>query len=104
MRMTISMMCAGVLFVGSIADRLGAQNAPPTPSAAVSTQGGGGPGGGPARGSRARRRQLAPGETIDRGKLVYEINCRACHGPDLRGGEAGGAHPLRAGVARTDWS
>jgi len=100
--MTISMMCAGVLFVGSIADRLGAQNAPPTPSADVSTQGRGGPGGGPARGFPAQQRQLAPWETIDRGKLVYEINCRACHGPDLRGGEAGGPNLLRSELALTD--
>lgn len=108
MRLTISLMCAAVLYAGSIAARLGAQSAPTPqrqtsePSPAASTQGRGGAGGGPARGFPAQQRQLAPRETIDRGKLVYDINCRACHGPDLRGGEAGGPNLLRSELALTD--
>ncbi len=109
MRLTISVMCAAVLFAGSIAAMPAAQNAPPTPprqtsepSPDASAQGRGGPGGGPARGFPAQQRQLAPRETIDRGKLVYELNCRSCHGPDLRGGEAGGPNLLRSELALTD--
>ena len=82
MRMTASLMFAALVFGGSLAIRLGAQTG--------------------TRGFPAQQRQLAPQETIDRGKLAYEINCRACHGPDLRGGEAGGPNLLRSDLALTD--
>ena len=29
---------------------------------------------------------------IARGKTLYEIHCRLCHGADLRGGEQGGSN------------
>jgi cytochrome c oxidase cbb3-type subunit 3 len=37
-----------------------------------------------------------------RGKTLYEIHCRLCHGADLRGGEQGGSNLLRSGVALND--
>ena len=39
-----------------------------------------------------------------RGKTLYEIHCRLCHGADLRGGEQGGSNLLRSAVALNDQS
>jgi cytochrome c oxidase cbb3-type subunit 3 len=39
---------------------------------------------------------------IARGKTLFEINCRACHGADLRGGDMGGPNLLRSQVALSD--
>lgn len=36
--------------------------------------------------------------------MLYEINCSACHGADLRGGELGGSNLLRSGVMLNDQS
>jgi cytochrome c oxidase cbb3-type subunit III len=37
-----------------------------------------------------------------RGKMLYEINCRLCHGADLRGGDQGGPNLLRSQIALND--
>ncbi len=109
MRLTITLACVAGLLAGSITGRLDAQGAPSTApgSAAPAGQGrgrvgGGAPGGGAGRGFPAQQRQLADQATLDRGKLQYEINCRACHGADLRGGETGGPNLLRSQLALTD--
>lgn len=39
---------------------------------------------------------------IARGKTLYEINCRGCHGADLRGGDLGGPNLLRSQLALSD--
>jgi cytochrome c oxidase cbb3-type subunit III len=39
---------------------------------------------------------------IARGKTLFEINCRGCHGPDLRGGDLGGPNLLRSQLALSD--
>jgi cytochrome c oxidase cbb3-type subunit 3 len=39
---------------------------------------------------------------IERGRLVYGIHCRACHGVDLRGGDIGGPNLLRSEVMLND--
>ena len=39
---------------------------------------------------------------VARGKTLFEINCRGCHGPDLRGGDMGGPNLLRSQVALSD--
>jgi cytochrome c oxidase cbb3-type subunit III len=46
----------------------------------------------------------APGDPaqIARGKTLFDINCRGCHGADLRGGDLGGPNLLRSPVALTD--
>jgi cytochrome c oxidase cbb3-type subunit 3 len=48
--------------------------------------------------------QRPPGDPklIARGKAVYEINCRSCHGPDLRGGDMGGPNLLRSQLVLND--
>lgn len=39
---------------------------------------------------------------VARGKLLFGINCRGCHGADLRGGDLGGPNLLRSQVALAD--
>ena len=48
--------------------------------------------------------QRPPGdpELIARGQGIYGINCRACHGVDLRGGDLGGPNLLRSQLVLRD--
>jgi cytochrome c oxidase cbb3-type subunit 3 len=39
---------------------------------------------------------------IEQGETLYQVNCRACHGVDLRGGDQGGPNLLRSGVVLND--
>ena len=58
----------------------------------------------------ARRGGFVPGQKrapsdpaqIARGKTLFAINCRGCHGADLRGGDLGGPNLLRSQVALSD--
>jgi mono/diheme cytochrome c family protein len=45
-----------------------------------------------------------PGDPVEiaRGKQVYGISCRSCHGADLRGGDMGGPNLLRSQLALAD--
>ncbi len=45
-----------------------------------------------------------PGDPVQiaRGKTLFGINCRGCHGADLRGGDLGGPSLLRSQVALSD--
>ena len=45
-----------------------------------------------------------PGDPVQvaRGKTVYGVNCRGCHGADLRGGDLGGPNLLRSQLALSD--
>jgi cytochrome c oxidase cbb3-type subunit III len=70
----------------------GAQNAP-APSAGERRVGGFVPG---------QKRPPGDPAQIARGKTLFEINCRGCHGPDLRGGDMGGPNLLRSQVALSD--
>src|SRR6185436_7044491 len=72
----------------------------------------GGRGGGAPQGAAAPRpaptnfpnRQRAAGDpaVVARGKSLYEINCRSCHGADLRGGDQGGPNLLRSQLVLND--
>lgn len=80
---------------------------PPTPppggqAQAPPVQGGRGAGGQAGRGFPAQQKPLADPAVIARGKTLYEINCRACHGGDLRGGDIGGPNLLRSQIALND--
>jgi cytochrome c oxidase cbb3-type subunit 3 len=114
MRVRIPVAIAATVFLTSLIVRVAAQGAPPAPPPAPpgpaapapagrgAGQGGrGGRGGGPAT-FPAQQRELADAATIARGRTLYEINCRACHGPDLRGGDAGGPNLLRSQLALND--
>ena len=102
-----------VLIAGAFAGLLAAVHttaqAPQTPPAGGQTPaapaGQPPPGRGQGRGRAtfpAQQRALADQKIIDRGKALYEINCRACHGPDLRGGDAGGPNLLRSQLVLND--
>ena len=39
---------------------------------------------------------------IARGKGIYGVSCRACHGADLRGGDLGGPNLLRSQLSLSD--
>jgi cytochrome c oxidase cbb3-type subunit 3 len=71
------------------------QGGPPAPA---------GRGQGRGRGAAFPAQQRKPGDpaVIARGKTLYEINCRACHGPDLRGGDIGGPNLLRSQLVLND--
>jgi cytochrome c oxidase cbb3-type subunit 3 len=86
-----------------------AQTPPQTPPAQTpppqtpAPQGQGGRGG---RGQIATfpAQQRAPGDpaVIARGKSLFEVNCRLCHGSDLRGGDMGGVNLLRSTLVLGD--
>lgn len=48
--------------------------------------------------------QRPPGDpaVIARGRALYGINCRGCHGIDLRGGDLGGPNLLRSSLVLND--
>jgi cytochrome c oxidase cbb3-type subunit III len=47
-------------------------------------------------------RKLASPDVLARGKGLYSVNCSACHGSDLRGGDQGGPNLLRSLTALSD--
>jgi len=50
----------------------------------------------------AQQRALPSAEVIAQGETLYQVNCRACHGVDLRGGDQGGPNLLRSGIVLSD--
>ena len=76
------------------------------PQGGAAQQGGGRGGragrGGAGGGFPQQTRQLAAPDVIARGRAVYGVNCAACHGGDLRGGDQGGPSLLRSLVALSD--
>ncbi len=96
----VSAIAAGVSPVRAQAP---GQDPPPAPG------GRRGAGGGAAAGAGRRgpnfpqqTRPLASAEVLARGKAVYGVNCTACHGADLRGGDQGGPSLLRSLAALSD--
>jgi cytochrome c oxidase cbb3-type subunit 3 len=51
-----------------------------------------------------QQRALADPAVLARGKGLYEANCAACHGIDLRGGQQGGPNLLRSQIVLSDKS
>src|SRR5262249_27691061 len=70
----------------------GEQNISP-PAAAKQREGGFVPG---------QKRAPSDPAQVARGKTLYGVNCRSCHGPDLRGGDMGGPNLLRSQAALSD--
>ena len=68
-------------------------------------QGAGAPPQGRGRGPAtfpAQQRPPGDPEAIKRGNGLYGVNCRACHGTDLRGGDQGGPNLLRSQLVLND--
>lgn len=59
---------------------------------------GGGRGGG---GGAAYPQRVVDAAAVERGKAVYDVNCRFCHGADTRGGD-GGPSLLRSQLVQND--
>jgi len=104
MRASLSVAAGVLLLAMSIAAAPAAQAPPPGPAGrggAAGAQGGRGRQQGPAT-FPAQQRQLESPELIARGKGMYEVNCRLCHGADLRGGDMGGVNLLRSSLVFND--
>ena len=105
MRSSTGVAALAFLLLATITVRLPAQTTPPPPQ----TPPAGAPQAPPPQGRGgtlqtfpAQQRPPADPAQVARGKSSYEIYCRACHGPDLRGGDQGGPNLLRSPVALAD--
>jgi cytochrome c oxidase cbb3-type subunit III len=76
--------------------------APPPTGGRGGRQGGAGAGRGPN--FPQQQRPLADAAVLARGKGLFEANCSACHGIDLRGGQQGGPNLLRSQTVLLDKS
>ena len=115
MQIRKAVVATALLWLVALMTHTGAQQAPPPAAPAGAPQApapagqpagrgqapGQGRGGGRAT-FPAQQRTLADAATIARGKTLYEINCRACHGGDLRGGDIGGPNLLRSQLVLND--
>jgi cytochrome c oxidase cbb3-type subunit III len=89
------------MYAGLGAQAPPAQAAPPAQTAPGQPPAAGG--GRQGRGTfPAQQRTLADAAVIERGNTLYGINCRLCHGPDLRGGDMGGVNLLRSPLVLDD--
>jgi cytochrome c oxidase cbb3-type subunit 3 len=50
----------------------------------------------------AQQRALPAAQVVERGDGLYQVNCMACHGADLRGGDQGGPNLLRSTIVLND--
>src|SRR4029450_12965375 len=104
-----SLVAASAVMLVSLAVQIAAQGAPPPAPAQGAPQApaGQGPPAQPGRGRGAATfpaQQRPPGDpaAIARGQQIYAATCRACHGPDLRGGDMGGPNLLRSQLVLND--
>jgi cytochrome c oxidase cbb3-type subunit 3 len=103
-----SLAVAAFAILALLAVQIGAQ-APPArvaqaPNGPSGQQPPGGQGG-RGRGTGAFPAQQRPSgdpAAIARGQQLYGVACRACHGPDLRGGDMGGPNLLRSQLVLND--
>src|SRR5436190_5136017 len=100
MRPKATLAAAAAILLSTLYSGVGAQGqAPPAQPPAAQPPGGGRQG----RGTfPAQQRELADAAVIERGSTLYGINCRLCHGPDLRGGDMGGINLLRSPLVLSD--
>jgi cytochrome c oxidase cbb3-type subunit 3 len=76
--------------------------APQTPPAQTPPGAGGRGGRGQVATFPAQQRPPGDPALIARGKSLFEVNCRLCHGADLRGGDMGGVNLLRSDLVLRD--
>ena len=100
MRPVIFLTAAVALLTAGTVAPLLAQTPTGGPGAAPTGPAGRGPGARPP--FPAQQRPPGDPALIARGKAIYEINCRACHGADLRGGDVGGPNLLRSDIVLKD--
>jgi cytochrome c oxidase cbb3-type subunit III len=93
---------AGVLVVVTLVVAIPSAQDPAPPAGGQEPQGGRGRGRGRGPNFPQQQRQLADAAVLARGKGLYEANCSACHGIDLRGGQQGGPNLLRSQTLLSD--
>jgi cytochrome c oxidase cbb3-type subunit III len=96
MRSNVTLAAAAAVLVSSIYSSVGAQ-APPAQAPQGPPPGG--------RGGQAFPKTMRPPADpaiVERGTTLYGINCRLCHGADLRGGDLGGINLLRSQLVLKD--
>jgi cytochrome c oxidase cbb3-type subunit 3 len=81
---------------------LAQQTTPPAPMPPPAPAPAGGQGRGNITTFPAQQRPPGDPALIARGNTVYGIECRSCHGGDLRGGDLGGPNLLRSQVVLND--
>jgi cytochrome c oxidase cbb3-type subunit 3 len=106
MRPNVTLAVAAAVFVSSLYAGVAAQapatQAPPAQQPpAPAGRGGGAPGRG-GQGFPKTQRPPADPAIVERGTTLYGINCRLCHGADLRGGDMGGINLLRSQLVLGD--
>lgn len=91
----IALLCIAAPFA---AQRGGARGAAPQAPATTPAAGN------PQATFPAQQRPAGDPALIARGNGLYGVNCRLCHGADLRGGDQGGPNLLRSAVVFSDQS
>jgi len=119
MQLRFPIISSAILLLSAVAIQLAVQpaqrgGAPAAPAAAAPAQGGRGGGrggaapvpgvGNPNATFPAQQRPAGDPALIARGNMLYGVNCRLCHGADLRGGDQGGPNLLRSAVVFNDQS
>jgi len=89
-------VAAGMVLLAVISVRVAAQGPPQGPPA------GRGGGGRQSQNFPSAQRKAADPAVVERGKTLYGVNCRLCHGPDLRGGDMGGVNLMRSQLVLSD--
>ena len=105
MRPNVTLAAVAAIFLSSMYVGVGAQAPAQTPPAQAPPAGGrgaGAPGRGGGQGFPKTMRPPADPAIVERGTTLYGINCRLCHGADLRGGDMGGINLLRSQLVLSD--
>jgi cytochrome c oxidase cbb3-type subunit III len=100
--MTIRSVVSAVALVVVASAAYPAAQDPAPSTGGQEPQGGRGRGRGGGPNFPQQQRQLADAAVLARGKGLYESNCSACHGIDLRGGQQGGPNLLRSQTLLSD--
>jgi cytochrome c oxidase cbb3-type subunit 3 len=106
MRSNVTLAAAAAVFLTSMYAGVGAQAPPPQnpPAQAPPAAGRGAAAPGRGGGQSFPKTMRPPDDpaVVERGSALYGINCRLCHGPDLRGGDMGGINLLRSPLVLND--
>ena len=102
----VTLAAAAAVLLSTMYAGVGAQAPPPQNPPAQAPPAGGRGAAPPGRGGgQSFPKTMRPPDdpaVVERGSALYGINCRLCHGPDLRGGDMGGVNLLRSQLVLND--